>query len=178
MFERRRARAVLAAFAGLLLAGAAAAEETRITVRVLSKGAKFVGTSMGGVRVTLHDTETGQLLAQGVTAGSTGDTARIMRDPHPRWTPLATPGSAAFEAVLDLDEPRHVRVTAYGPLAQRQSASEASATLWLIPGRHLTGGDGVLLELPGFAVDVLAPAAHSRHALPAEVEIRANVTMM
>ena len=36
------------------------AEPTDITVRVLSKDAKFVGTSMGGVRITLRDAETGE----------------------------------------------------------------------------------------------------------------------
>jgi hypothetical protein len=43
----------------------------------------------------------------------------------------------------------------------------------------VTGGDGWLLELPGFAVDILEPPSHQR--LGSDVRkraIRANVTMM
>jgi hypothetical protein len=157
----------------------AAGDETRLAVRVISKGAKFIGSSMGGVRITVADAADGSVLASGVTAGSTGDTARIMRQEHGRRGVLSTPGSAAFTATLDLERPTRLRVTAYGPLSQRQAATEASVTLWALPGKHLDGDDGVLLELPGFAVDVEAPSSHSRlSGLPHEVEVRANVTMM
>lgn len=164
----------------LLVAAAAppaAAEETAVTVRVLSRDAKFVGSSMGGARVTIRDAETGTLLAEGVTAGSTGDTERIMVTPRERGAALATPGAAAFEAVLDLDRPTLVEIAATGPLAQRQAAVSASTTRWLLPGKHLTAGDGVLLELAGFAVDVLAPPAHSVVA-DQEVEVRINLVLL
>lgn len=162
-----------------LLAGPAPAqaEETRIAVRVISKGAKFVGTSMGGVLVTVEDADTGELLARGEVEGSTGDTDTIMRDAHVRPRVLSTDGSAVFETVLDLEAPRRLRVTALGPLAQRQAANEVSATQWVVPGKHLDAGDGLLLELPGFAVDVLAPPSHVRLA-EEPVEIAVNVTMM
>lgn len=160
-----------------LAAAPAAAEDTRLAVRVISEGAKFVGTSMGGVLVTVEDADTGELLANGRTAGSTGDTGRIMRDAHVRPSVLSSEGSAAYRTTLDLDEPTKLRVTALGPLAQRQAANEVSATLWAVPGRHLDGGDGVLLELPGFAVDVLAPPSHVRRGT-GTVELAANVTMM
>jgi hypothetical protein len=60
-----------------------------------------------------------------------------------------------------------------------QSAHRVVSSQWVVPGRHLSAGDGWVLELPGFAVDVLAPAAHV--TLPADasrVQVRANVTMM
>lgn len=166
--------------AGLgLVAGSALAEPTAVTVRVIAKDAKFVGTSMGGARVTLRDADTGELLAEGLTRGGTGDTGRIMRQAHRRGAALSTPGAAKFTATLELEAPRRIEATAYGPLAQRQSAARVSATQWVVPGRAVTGGDGLVLELPGFAVDVLAPAAHSRHAgAPAELEVAANVVMM
>lgn len=154
----------------------AQAEETRFAVRVISQGAKFVGTSMGGVRVTVRDADTGELLAQGVTAGSTGDTARIMRDPLPPGGTLSTPGSAVYELTLDLERPRRLDVTAYGPLGQLQSATEVSTRVWGIPGKHKDVGDGILLELPGFNVDVLAPPAHGRLRVE-PVTLEANVTM-
>jgi hypothetical protein len=153
------------------------AEETRIAVRVISKGAKFIGTSMGGVLVTIEDADTGELLARGEVRGSTGDTGRIMRDAHVRPRVLSTEGSGVFATTLDLERPRRVRVTALGPLAQRQAANEVSATQWVVPGKHLDGGDGLLLEMPGFAVDVLAPPSHVRLE-GGEVAIEVNVTMM
>jgi hypothetical protein len=68
---------------------------------------------------------------------------------------------------------------AEGPLGQPQASARVSATQWVVPGKHLTGGDGVRLELPGFVVDVLDPPAHLRLAgAPKTVSLRANVTMM
>jgi len=175
------------ACAALLLVGFAASgvparaemtpTPTKIDVRVISKGAKFIGTSMGGVSITVEDADTGELLAHGVTHGSTGDTARIMKESHVRPRVLSTEGAAAFTTTLDLAVPRRIRVTALGPLAQRQAANEVSATQWVVPGKDLTGGDGLLLEMPGFVVDVLAPPSHS-HADSRTVHLAANVTMM
>ena len=161
------------------LALSASAEPTRIAVRVLSKDAKFVGTSMGGVLITLRDADTGELLASGLTGGGTGDTARIMKTPHERGAVLSTEGSAVFRTTLDIGEPVRVEVTAMGPMAQRQSANTVSATQWVVPGKHLDGGDGWLLVLPGFVVDVLQPPAHVKlSGLPKTVPVEANVTMM
>lgn len=155
------------------------AVETHVDIRVISRGAKFIGTSMGGVRITLRDAQTGELLAQGKTHGSTGDTDLIMKESHQRHATLATQSAAVFSTVLDLSEPRHVEVTAYGPLAQRQAANTVSATQWIIPGKHLTRGNGWLLEMPGFVVDVLAPPAHQGlSGLPREIPVKANVSKM
>jgi len=180
-FPARPAHLVLVALALVLSLAPRPAfgEETRLAVRVISKGAKFIGSSMGGVRITVEDAADGALLASGVTAGSTGDTDRLMRQEHGRRGVLSTPGSAVFTTTLDLDGPRRLRVSAFGPLAQRQAATEASVTLWALPGKHLDGDDGVLLELPGFAVDVEAPSSHSQlSGVPRDVEVRAHVTMM
>jgi hypothetical protein len=162
----------------LVICSAAGAEPTRIDVRVISKGAKFVGTSMGGVAITLRDADTGALLAEGMTAGGTGDTARIMQAQQRHHDPVATDDAAVFHATLELAVPRRIEVTAFGPLAQRQSAASVSSTMWVVPGRHVTGGDGWRLELPGFAVDVLAPPAHQRVRGAGPVPVRANVVMM
>lgn len=171
----------IALMAAALPAGVAPAEdatETRITVRALSKDAKFIATSMGGARVTIADADTGEVLARGVTAGSTGDTDRIL-GARERGGTIATEGSGKFEAVLHLDAPRRVKITAAGPLAQLQTGAEASTTLWMVPGKHLTGGDGVVLELTGFALDVLSPAAHSKlGAAPQDVEIAVNLVLL
>lgn len=167
----------LLATVGMLGTGVALAEPTEITVRVISKGAKFVGTSMGGARVLLRDADTGERLAEGVTAGTTGSTDAIMREAQPHHAPVSTDDAAAFRATLDLTRPRRVEVVAFGPLAQPQATNRVSATQWIVPGKHVTGGDAWLLELPGFAVDVLDPPAHQVRA-GGPVLLRANVTMM
>ncbi|HVS03258.1 MAG TPA: hypothetical protein VMT16_10855 [Thermoanaerobaculia bacterium] len=173
----RRRSLPLALLAFLLLAGSGFGEETRVTVRTLSRDAKFIGTSMGGARVTITESETGRLLAEGVTRGGTGDTLRILGDGRARGASLATPEAAAFAATLDIERATLVEIRAFGPLAQRQAAVSASRSLWLLPGKHLDAGDGVVLELAGFAVDVLSPPAHSR--LPRqEVEVRVNLVML
>jgi hypothetical protein len=125
---------VLVGIVGMLGASPAAAEPTRIEVRVLSKGAKFVGTSMGGVLVTIRDAETGELLARGVTQGGTGDTQRIMKSPLPHHEPVSTADAAVYRASIELAEPRLLEVSALGPLAQRQSANRVSSTMWSFRG--------------------------------------------
>lgn len=160
------------------LATAAHAEPTTVTVRAIAKGAKFIGTSMGGVAITIRDVQSGELLAHGVTQGSTGSTDKIMTTPHARGQGLATPDAAHFTTTLDIDQPRLVEIGAYGPLAQRQAAARVTVTHWLLPGQSLTG-DGLILELPGLVVDVLAPATHVVFARPpGKVRIAANVVMM
>ena len=163
----------------VLVTAPALAVDTRIDVRVISRGAKFIGTSMGGVHVTVRDAHTGELLAKGKTSGSTGDTERIMKEAHKRNSTLATPDAAVFSTYIDISEPRKIEVTARGPLAQRQAANTISATQWVIPGKHLSGGNGWLLEMPGFVVDVLDPPAHKGlSGVPQDITVTANVTKM
>lgn len=172
--------ALAVALAFILLAPrVASAEPTDITVRVLSKDAKFVGSSMGGASVILRDAGTGHILAEGVTEGGTGDTKRIMHEDGGRRVTLSTDDAAKFSATIDIDEPRLIEVEVFGPLAQRQGANRVTATQWVVPGEDITGGDGWLIELPGYVVDVLAPPSHL--TLPPEmrkVELSANVSLM
>ncbi|MGI9294983.1 MAG: hypothetical protein ACR2PS_13455, partial [Pseudomonadales bacterium] len=59
---------VLLVFAtAFTLTTGARAEPTEISVHVLSRDAKFVGTSMGGARVVIENVQTGEVLAQGLT---------------------------------------------------------------------------------------------------------------
>lgn len=161
-------------------AGSAMAEDTDITIRVMSKDAKFIGTSMGGMRVMLRDAETGEILAQGITAGGTGDTGKIMHEDKGRRALMADDSAAAYRTTLDLDRPRLVEAEVYGPLAQQQAAHTASATQWVVPGRHLPVGDGWVIESPGFVVDVLEPAAAQKISASDtdSLTVSANVMMM
>jgi hypothetical protein len=165
-------------FALLWCATNAYAEDTPVSVSVLSNDAKFVGSSMGGMRITIRDVISGELLAEGLTVGSTGDTKRIMDAPRERDFVLRTKGSARFDAVLDLERPTRVRIEATGPLAQAQGASEISETWTLLPGKDYSDGNGILLHLHGMVVDVLSPPAHLKTESGNSIRIEANVTKM
>lgn len=164
-------------FLSVIVANAA---ETKLVVRVKSKDAKFIGTSMGGALIIVKDALTGEILAQGKTLGSTGNTQQIMIEPHRRGVPLADENTAKFETVFDIDEPKLVTIEAHGPLSQRQALVTVSTQVWLIPGKPIDG-DGVLLEIPGFAIDVLQPQTHAFFKLEngkATIPITINLTMM
>lgn len=164
---------------GLLTSAIAHAEPTEITVRVISKDAKFIGTSMGSMRIILRDAQTGEVLATGLTNGGTGDTKRTMHKDAGRRATLSDPLSAKFVATLDLTEPRLIEAEAFGPLSQLQSAHRVLSSQWVVPGRGLSGGDGWVLELPGMVVDVLGPPAHIKlTSSTTKVDVRANVMMM
>jgi hypothetical protein len=164
----------------LALSTTAAAVPTEITVRVLSKDGKFIGSSNGGVRVTLSDADTGEILAQGLTEGGNGDTDRILETPRKRGVALATEDAASFRATLDLDRPRRIEASAYGPVVFADAANRVSATQWVVPGKHINAGDGWLLEMPGFFVQI-APPPSAPFALAdgaARIPISARVMMM
>jgi hypothetical protein len=174
-----RAFVIPLALAILTAPAIASAEPTEITVRVLAKDSKFVGTSMGGMRIVLRDAHTGEMLASGLTQGGTGNTKLIMHEDRGSRAQLSDDSAAKFTATLDLDEPRLVEAEAYGPLGQLQAAVRVLSTQWVVPRRGVSGGDAWVLEVPGLAVDVLAPPAHVR--LPAKtgsVDVHANVVMM
>lgn len=153
-----------------------AQEITTVVVRAKAKDAKFIGSSMGGAHVTIKEVSTGKLLAEGVTRGSTGDTGKLMQKPHRRYVDLSTEDAAKFVAELELSEPVFVEVAATAPLAQRQSQVTSSTQLWLIPGKDITG-DGILLEIPGYAIDILQPQAHEGISSDT-ITITANAVMM
>lgn len=174
-----RGKIILIVLLALITVGLNAyAEPTDVTVRVKSKGAKFVGTGMGGAFVTIKDVYSGELLAKGLTLGSTGDTDLIMKTPQERGMAISDESSAHFTATLDIDRPVYAEISAYGPMAQKQSANKITATQWIVPGKDITGGDAFFMELPGLVVDVRDPAAHTKMSGKVEVEVMANVTLM
>ena len=173
------ARSILIAnLMALFISTSAMAVPTHITVRVKAKDAKFMGTEIGGALVTIKDAQTGELLAEGVTEGTSGNTNLIMKTPKARGVPISDQNAAKFEATLDIDEPRYVEVTAYGPLSQRQSANKASATQWVVPGKHINAGDAWMIELSGLLVDVQSPPTPTHfRGVPQRVIIEAHVAM-
>lgn len=154
-----------------------APEATRVMVRAVSRDAKIIGSGVGGARITVRDARSGEVLARGVQEGSTGDTRAIVTEPRERGSDVYdASGAAGFLAELDLDRPTRVRIEAEGPLGTPHATRQASKTLLLLPGEDVLG-DGVILELHGFTVELLEPDAASSasgDALP----VRARVTML
>ena len=164
----------------LMFTGTGIAKDTRVVVHVLAHDAKFIGTSMGGARITITDVATGTVLARGITRGGTGNTTVIMKTPHARTSRLADEKTARFETVLDIEKPTLVNITAEGPLARPQSITSASRQLWLLPGKDISG-DGVILRLSGFALEIVAPHSLQRISLgktAGEISVRIHLVMM
>lgn len=150
---------------------------TTVTVHVRSNDAKLLQDPVGGARVTIRDAATGAVLAEGMQRGSSGSTDQIMRQPHQRGKDIyTTPDAAQYVATLQLSEPTRVEVTAEAPLDYPQAMQSASKTLWLMPGQDITG-DGIVLTVHGFIVEVLSPA--TTEAAPGEaLTVRSRVRML
>lgn len=157
--------------------GSLAAQETTVMVRALAKDAKFIGSSIGGAKIIVRNAETGEILDQGFTSGSTGDTKLILKTPQERYDKLTDEETAGFKAELKIKEPTFIEVEAHAPFNKKQARVVSSTQLWVISGKNITG-DGVVLEVPGFVVDILSPQTHERIKASEVVSLKANIVMM
>jgi hypothetical protein len=165
--------------AGLLVVSqlADAQTKTRINVRVVSHDAKIIGSGVGGARVIVRDPATGRILAEELQEGGTGDTQAIVVTPVTRGKSIyATPGAAAVTVALDLDRPKVLEFIGEGPLGYGHAVQRAVKRMLILPGEDILG-DGVVLELHGFIVELLEPAAPPA-AGSGPVEVLARVRMM
>ncbi len=160
-----------------LFFGVVNAQETSLMVRVQAKDAKFVGSSIGGAKVIVKDALTGEILASGITDGSTGNTKLIMQEPKERGKSITDASTAGFNAQLNIEKPTFVTVEAYAPINKKQATVKSSTQLWIIPGKDITG-DGIILEVSGFVVDILSPQTHERIGAEKQIDLTANVVMM
>lgn len=164
---------------------------TKISVRVQARGGKFLGDDIGGAAVTIRDSRTGELLANGVTRGDSGTLSTSFapnasrqvivtpgKKPTIQWV-LAEPTTSVFEARLQLAHPTLLEVSAFGSLGGLQTAHRATTTQWVVPGEHVTSGPGFVVELPGLLVQVMEPPTHLALASTGvTVPLKANVAMM
>ena len=153
-----------------------AQEHTQILVRVIAKDAKIIGTSVGGAHVTVRDLKTSRILAEGVQEGSTGSTDQIMGDWVRGASIFESEGAGSFLAELDVSEPTQVLIEARGPLGAPHAEQFASKSLLVIPGHHVLG-EGVIIELNGFTVELQSPTASQARAGEA-IAVKAKVTML
>jgi len=151
---------------------------TRVTVRVVAKDSKVIGSGVGGAWVRIKNFETGEILAQGKQEGGTGDTDRIMVTPRRRGEIVyGTPGAAFFQAELHLERPTQIEIYTEAPLAYPQSIQKGSKTLTLIPGKHILGEE-VIIELDGLIVNILNPSPKGVLKKGEELTIKAEVRML
>ncbi|MCE5265150.1 MAG: hypothetical protein LLG97_16660 [Deltaproteobacteria bacterium] len=128
---------------------------TKVTVRVVSRDAKAIGSGVGGASVEIVNLETGELLAQGVQRGETGDTDRIMVQPRKRGqTVYGTPGAASFMTEIPLERPTRAEIRVKGPLSFPEALQSGTKTVTLIPGMAAEG-EGIIIELDGLIVRVM-----------------------
>ncbi len=165
----------------------ASVTNTRLIIRVIARGGKFLGNDIGGALITVRDAQTGELLHSGQTQGGSGpkevmSQARLRTQPIPTVDHSVNPPQEACHLVVDLPltRPRLLEITAYGPQAAPQGAHTVTATHWIYPGLAQNVGDGLVLEIPGLLVQILNPPTHFLpDSLPNnKIDIRANVTMM
>ncbi|MDR6923677.1 MULTISPECIES: hypothetical protein [Chryseobacterium] len=164
-------------FSGLMLH----AEETKVMIRVKARDAKFIGSSLGGAHIIVRNKLNREIMAEGNTSGSTGNTDLIMKTPKTRGSLITDSQTAGFLAKMNIEEPVLVTIEVISPLNQRQAQAAVSTELWLIPGKHILG-DGIILEIPGFIIDILKPRTHQYIALNSikdkPFQFQANIVMM
>lgn len=164
---------------------------TNVLVRVQAKGGKFLGPDAGYSRVTLTDTGTGKVLAQGTAQGGSGTLAgafipaatrqQIVTPQYGTQTTLwlsATPGqpTAGLSATLELEAPTLVEFAAEALTDGQPNGRAVRQTMWLAPGADLSAEPGVVLVMPGLIVEILSPAA-AQLGSPV-LSVSAWVTMM
>jgi hypothetical protein len=169
------------AFAMLILVSPLFAQtggkETKVMIRAIARDAKVIGTHVGGAKITVRDTATGEILAQGIQQGGTGDTNTIMKTPRTRGMAVYSAGdTSGYLAVLHLEKPTVVEISAEGPLGNAQATQRSSKTLLLVPGEDVLG-EGILLEIHGFIITPLAPLPDAKVKGGSPFEVRATVTM-
>ena len=150
--------------------------KTQLLVRVTASDAKTVGSGVGGVRVTVREVASGRLLAEGIQEGGTGNTQTIMFAKERGGTVYDTEGAAGFLAELSIDEPTIVEIVAEGPLGTPHALRRSTKTMLVLPGQHVLG-EGVILELQGFTVQLETPG-NGRAARGTPFEVRGRVTMI
>jgi hypothetical protein len=175
--QKRWITGILILGMGIMVATAAEAIPTSLTVRVLAHDAKFVGSGVGDVQVTVRDFVNHEIVASGFVTGDTGDTKILMETPRERTTKLSDTDSAVYTATLNIETPQKLLVEVDGPLSAGIDAHHESMTTWLIPGKNIDG-DGLLFEFYGLIVRNYHPTPHEFVKAGKSTVIGAHVTMM
>lgn len=157
------------------------AQPTKVIVRAKAKDAKFIGTGIGGAYIIIRNQLTGEILAKGVTTGASGNTELIMNTPYTRNMSLTDEKTAKFETLIDIKEPTFVTIEAIAPVNRKSATVTVSTQVWLVPGKAIDG-EGIVLEIPGFILDILEPQTHQVIQITSlknnQLKIKINLVMM
>lgn len=160
---------------------------TKIAVRVQANGGKYLGDDIGGAWVTIRNSQTGEILASGVTSGDSGGISdeyvpnasrRAIVTPGDTWQihwVVPTPTTSCFSAELTLDHPAMLEISVFGATGGLQTAHKAVTTAWAVPGNDILAD----IEISGLLVQVIEPTTHLLlPAIGVTVPLKANVAMM
>jgi len=134
---------------------------TKVTVRALAYGGKFIGGAVGFGHVEIFNPGQANPLAHGWTdAGlikgtdGSGVTADIMQQPYIWGQPINDDQATAFHADIDLTEPT---VLSFVVTSKANPDIKAYCYRQFIPGVPLTGDMAVVVVLAGLLVDLTSP---------------------
>jgi len=156
------------------------AQTTKITIRARAKDAKFIGTPIGGALVVVRNDLTGEILAKGLTTGGSGSTDVLLKKPIVRGQSITDSATAKFVAQVNITEPTFADIEVTAPVNRRNGTVKATTQVWLIPGKDILG-DGVIVEIPGFILDLIYPTTHQFIKLDSikngDLTFKANLTL-
>lgn len=90
---------------------------------------------------------------------------------------LDTEGAAKFETSLELDRPTWITVEVTAPLGTAHHTASAQRSFLMLPGRPIAG-DGIVLELSGLIVNLLAPHPETKLTPGATVRVEVGVKLL
>jgi hypothetical protein len=156
---------------------------TKISVRALALGGKFIGQHVGFATIDIYGPEDAKKpLASGLTnqglvenTDGSGVTALIMSQPYPWGYPVRADQATEFTAEIPLAEPTVLTFVATSVADPRISAS---CDRLVLPGVPLTGAMSVVMIIPGLLTALTEPAAGASVVAGTSTTITAQVRMM
>ncbi|MFY9620353.1 MAG: hypothetical protein WAM70_09765 [Pyrinomonadaceae bacterium] len=157
--------------------------KTKISVRALAFGGKFVGQHVGFAMIDIYGPDDAAkplasgLTDQGLVANTDGSgvTPLIMDQPYPWGYPVRADEATEFTAEIALTEPTVLTFVATSMADPRISVS---CKRLIIPHVTLTGAMAVVIVIPGLLTALTEPAASASIVAGTPTTITAQVRMM
>ena len=156
---------------------------TKVTVRALALGGKFIGQHVGFAAIDIYGPEDPcQPLASGLTdqglvanTDGSGVVALIMGQPYPWGYPVRADQSTEFTVEIPLDRPTVIHFVATSVADPRISAS---CHRLIVPGVPMTGAMAVIIVLTGLLTVLTEPGTADSIVQGSATTITAQVRMM
>jgi hypothetical protein len=156
---------------------------TKISVRALALGGKFIGQHVGFAQIDIYSPENPDtplasgLADQGLVENTDGSgvTALIMGQPYPWGYPIRADQATEFTAEIPLVEPT---VLTFVATSVADSRISASCDRMIIPEVPLTGAMAVVIVIPGLLTELTEPATGASIIEGTSTTITAQIRMM